>query len=198
MASAASSAACSRSGVSIAGSGSPARTATAVGTLPMSLTEPATTHPCRTSSAMMAEVSSTRSAGSPASSLSRMLPTAPKLPAMVAPVSALKRGASASTRPCAAPPLKSLSCILGSGHGGDDALTRDRQITHAHAERVENGVADGGCRRAVRRLPGAQRPLLRAGDGLDPDGGDLGEGQERVGLPAVRGGGPGAETHRLE
>src|SRR5262245_12366050 len=198
MASAASSAARSRSGLSIAGTGSPARTATAVCTLPMSLAELASTCPCRTSSPMMAEVSSTRSAGAPASSSSRMPPTAPKVPAMLQPVSASKRGASASTRPCAAPPLKSLSCMVASGHGGDDALARDRQITHAHAQGVENGVADGGHRRAVRRLPGTKRSFVRASDDLDLDRGHLRERQDRIGLPAVAGDVRAIETYRLE
>src|SRR5215470_1017864 len=139
-----------------------------------------------------------RSAGAPAKSFSRMAPTAPKLPAMVAPVSAFKRAASAATRPCAAPPLKRVRYMGFSAHRGDQALARDRQVAHAHAKGVKDGIADRRRRRAVRRLAGAKRPFGGAGEDLDLDGGHLREAQDGVVLPAVAGNALGIEAHRLE
>src|SRR5207244_3751692 len=126
------------------------------------------------------------SAGAPVMSLSRMAPTAPKVPAMSQPVSALNWGASAPTSPCAAPPLNTSSCI-GPGrsrHGGNDALARDGQIAHAHPERRKHRIADGGGRGAVRGFARAECPLLRARYDLDLDGRHVREAQDRVGLPA--------------
>ena len=47
----------------------------------------------------------------PASSRSRIAPTAPNVASMSQPVSALKRGAKAPTSPCAAPPLRTTSFV---------------------------------------------------------------------------------------
>src|SRR5262247_2811341 len=138
-----------------------------------------------------------RSAGAPAKSFSRMAPTAPKLPAIVAPVSSPKRWDSAATRPCAAPPLKRCRCMGFSAHRGDEALARDRQVTYAHAKGIKDGIADRRRRWAVRRLAGTKRPFGGAGQDLDLDGGYLREAQDWVVLPAVAGDALGIEAYRL-
>src|SRR5262249_19735723 len=114
------------------------------------------------------------------------------------PVAALKPGASAVIRPAAAPPLKSMTGMVTSAHGRDDALARDRQIAHAHAQRMRDGVADRRRGWAVRRLAGAERAFLRSSDDLDFDRGHLGKAQDRVALPAVAGNAGAIEAHRLE
>ena len=60
-------------------------------------------------------------------------------------------------------------------HRGEDALARQRQVAHPHAERVEHGVGDRGRGRPMRRLAGADGLLLGPRDDLDLDRRHLGE-----------------------
>src|SRR5262249_48633032 len=68
-----------------------------------------------------------------ASSRSRMAPTAPKVPSISAPVAALSCGASAATRPCAAPPERRVRCMDVSVIASE--AKQSPQETHAQAKR---------------------------------------------------------------
>ena len=77
------------------------------------------------------------------------------------------RGSASWTPAFAGMTFAYLVCLfIGSSalpHGRDDALARDGQVAHAHAERVEDGVGDGAGDGPVRGLAGAERLLLGAG-----------------------------------
>ena len=113
------------------------------------------------SSAISAAVRMTMSAGVPPRSLSAMTPTAPNSPSMSRPVCCLEWRREAA-RPGPAPRRRSecSSCSCREFHRCDQALARDRQVAHAHAERIEHRVGDRRCDRAVRGFAGA--------DGLAP------------------------------
>lgn len=93
---------------------SPARTASAVSTRPMSTIEAGATQFSSASLATMATVRIMMSALVPACNLPAMAPTAPNSPAMSRPVSVLNRGARLAIRPWAAPPLRMLKAVMSS------------------------------------------------------------------------------------
>src|ERR1700712_1585511 len=103
---AASSAALSAAAVPASGARSPDFTATPVFTAPSGVTVLATTCPSLASWSMSDWLRITTSQGSPATSWSRMAPTAPNSPRIVKPDCALKRSCNCATSPLAAPPLR--------------------------------------------------------------------------------------------
>ena len=121
------------------------------------------------------------SAGVPLRNLSAMAPTAPNSPAMSNPVCALNAGARLPTRPCAAPPLRMFRLLHEvCFHCGDEAVARDRQMAHPHAERIEHGVGDRRRDRAMRGFAGADRIHLRPLDQFDLYLRHLAEAKDRV------------------
>src|SRR5260370_22116251 len=112
MASAVSKAVRSSAALPTAGRGSPLRTATAVWTAQISFAESARTWPSRASPSIRPRLRIMTSAGSPASRRARMAPTAANMPSIVAPLVASNVGRSASTKPWAAPPLKTLTVFV--------------------------------------------------------------------------------------
>src|SRR5437763_1362382 len=160
-----------------AGSGSPLRTATPVVIVPRSAAEPATTWPALVSSAISAEVRISRSALAPPISLSRMAPTAPKVPSMSVPVSALNCGVSAATKPFAAPPERMASFMSSEllVHAVVEellrpplhALRRDDAKAAMLEERARRDARLGEqpqqAARVRARLDGAQQPAGDAG-----------------------------------
>ena len=73
-----------------------------------------------------------------------------------------------------------------SAHRRDDALARDRQVANAHAQRIEDGVADGCGRGTVRRLSGTDGLLLGPVDDLHLHRRHLREAQDRIASPRCR------------
>ena len=121
---------------------------------------------------------------------SRIAPTAPNVAVDAVPGLGLERRRQRFDQPLrrAAAQQPQAWVIGASLHRGDDALAGDRQVAHAHAERVEHGVGDRRRRRPVRRLAGAQRRLVRAASRISTSTArHLGEAQDRVGLPGVAG-----------
>src|SRR5260370_22808593 len=112
MASAVSKAVRSSAALPTAGRGSPLRTATAVWTAPISFAESARTWPSRASPSIRPRLRIMTSAGSPASRRARMGAPARNMPSIVAPLVASNVGRSASTKPWAAPPLKTLTVFV--------------------------------------------------------------------------------------
>ena len=82
-------------------------------------------------------------------------------------------------------------------HGRDDAIARDGQVAHAHAERIEHRVGDGARHRPVRGLAGPQGFLFGAGNDLHLHGGHFREAQDGIGLPGVAGDARAVEAHRF-
>src|SRR5689334_21005437 len=64
-----------------------------------------------------------------------------------------------------------------------DALWREWNVTQAHSDGVENGVADCCRYRDNRRFAGAHRLHIWAVDQHDINGRDLRESENGVGLP---------------
>ena len=73
----------------------------------------------------------------------------------------------------------------------------NRQVVHPDAERVENGVGDGGSCRAMCGLTGAERIQISALDQFDIDFRHLAEAQDRLLGPACGADALAVETHAL-
>ena len=97
-----------------------------------------------------------------------MAPTAPNSPAMSKPVLRLEGGREAcdqALRRAAAQNVQGSS--RGKFHRRDQAVARDRQVAHAHAEAIEHRIGNRRRDRAVRGLAGADRLDLRPLDDFD-------------------------------
>ncbi len=112
----------------MSGNASPARAATPVSTRPIGAMLPATMSPSRSSDSSSAAVRMIASHGAPDASCSRIAPTAPNCPSMAAPAAARNSGASAATRPLAAPALRRVSGIM---RGGSRPASRSAERMHA-------------------------------------------------------------------
>src|SRR6478735_9944880 len=125
---AASSAAFNASAESIRGTASPRRAATPVRTSPIGASGRAATAPWSRSSASIASVTIITSQGTPPSSASRIAPTAPKRPSIVAPPAARNRSRRASTRPLTAPAQSSCSRLLIRSRDASRRQLRDAAL----------------------------------------------------------------------
>ena len=152
----------------MAGSASPARTAMPVCTRPSGATVSATTRPSCASASSIAAVRMIASHGAPLSRRSRIAPTAPNSPRSVAPVAASNAGASASTRPFAAPALSTCSSCHCAARGSRRHQHRARRASlvglragNLHDAFPLDDVVGGVAAEFLRRHQHPDRALLR-------------------------------------